>query len=85
MTALKPEYLKSLQQDPQRSVNAIVKTTTDPASNVDRITVLGLTVTRTFSLIFALAVTGPAQAVIGLAVEPWVVSIEPDQPVHTME
>jgi hypothetical protein len=83
MAAINLDYLKSLQKDPEQSVAVIIKTNDSPAAYTARAEELGLTVTRTFSLISAIAATGPARAVIALTSEPWVDSIEPDQPVHT--
>lgn len=83
MTAIDPDYKKTLQANPAQSVAVIIKTATDPQPYLAYLTGVGFTVTRTFSLISAVAATGPAGVVIKLAAEPWVVSIEPDRPVHT--
>ena len=83
MAAIDSDYLKTLQTNPAQSVAVIIKTAADPKPYLTRLTGAGFTVTRTFSLISAVAATGPAGAVIKLAAEPWVVSIEPDRPVHT--
>ena len=76
------EYLKSLKAEPEHEVAVIITSSTKPASNIPRLASLGLTVTRTFNLVSAMAATGPASAVMALAKEPWVLSIEPDQPVR---
>ena len=83
MTVLEPTYQQTLQADPRQTVSVIITTADDPASHADRLAALGLTVTRTFTLISALSATGPAEAVLRLASEDWVVRIEPDKPVHT--
>jgi len=83
MAVLEPAYRKTLQADPAKSVAVIITTADDPAAHADRLAALGLTVTRTFRLISALSATGPAEAVLRLASEDWVVRIEPDRPVHT--
>ena len=81
---IKPDFLKVLQADPQRVVNVIVTTTSDPSANSAKLESMGLTVTRTYSLTPTLAASGPAQVIIDLSAEPWVATIEPDGPVHTM-
>ena len=48
-------------------------------------TELGLTITRTYRLIKAMAATGPAEAVISLVAEDWVSSIEPDREVRAFD
>lgn len=78
-------YLQTLQANPHKTVDVIIRTNTNPSSQIDQVTRLGLSVTRTFSLIQAIAATGPASAVIALAAEPWVDSIEPDQSVQSTE
>jgi hypothetical protein len=45
---------------------------------------MGLTVTHTTSLVKSIAANGPASAVMALASEDWIESIEPDQEVRTM-
>lgn len=85
MAVIKPDdFLKKLQADPQQSVDVIITTKTNPEENVAHVEGMGLTVKRTYSLRPMIAATGPASAVISLASESWVESIEPDQPVHTM-
>jgi hypothetical protein len=84
MTKIKQDFLRRLQEDPQRSVNVIVTITSDPMAQMAQVEAKGLTVTRTFSLTPMLAATGPAEAVMELAIEPWVVRIEPDEAVHTL-
>ncbi|RME48064.1 MAG: hypothetical protein D6796_06825 [Caldilineae bacterium] len=83
MAVLTPAYRQTLQADPRQTVAVIVTTADDPATHTDHLAALGLTVTRTFRLTATLAATGPAEAVLRLASEDWVVRIEPDRPVHT--
>ncbi len=83
MAKIDPAYLQTLQHDPNHSVAVIVKTLPPSKDHTNRAETLGLTVTHTFSLLPAFAATGPASAVMALISEPWVVSIEPDQPVYT--
>jgi len=83
MATIVPDYLKTLQSDPEQPVSAIIRIYNDPQANTAQLANLGLTVTQTFSLVPGLAVTGPAKGVVALLDEPWVISIEQDQPVHT--
>lgn len=85
MAVIKPDdFLKKLQADPQQSVDVLITTKTKPEENVAQVEGMGLTVKRTYTLRPVIAATGPASAVMALASESWVDSIEPDQPVHTM-
>lgn len=79
MNVMSQAYLKQLEADPAQWVAVIITTPTDPAAHVEQATALGLTVTRTFSLISAMAAHGPATAVLAVAQEPWVARIEPDR------
>lgn len=85
MDTVSAEYLKSLRADPEHEVAVIITSSTKPATNIPRVEALGLTVTRTFNLVSAMAANGPAHAVMLLAKEPWVASIEADQPVRTLK
>jgi len=84
MGTIEQAYLKKLQADPQQSVRVIIRTQTKPELNVAQVAAAGLTVTGTTNLIRSIAATGPAGAVIALAREDWVVSIEPDQEVRAL-
>jgi hypothetical protein len=85
MATFKPDgFLQQLQADPQQSVKIIIRTKTDPKAHTDRVAAMGLTVTHTTSLVKSIAANGPASAVMALASEDWIESIEPDQEVRTM-
>ena len=84
MAAISDDYLKVLQANPEQSVDVIIRTNTDPTANTVQLQSLGLTVTRTYKLISAVAASGPASAVMALASEGWVKSIEPDQEVKAL-
>ena len=79
MSVIKPGFLKVLEAKGDESVNVIIRTDDLSEENKGRVATLGLTVTRTTTLIKMIAATGPARAVIALASEPWVTSIEPDR------
>ena len=83
MAAIEAEFLKELQIEPDKSVDVIIRTNPNMTTDDAVIQAVGLTVTRKFSLISALAATGPASAIMALASEPWIESIEPDRAIHT--
>ncbi len=76
-------FLASLREHPQALATVIIKTVPPVDEAVVALEKMGFTVTRTFSLIAAVAASGSAQSVIKLLDKPWVESIEPDAPVHT--
>ena len=82
MTTINHNYLQQLEANPEQEVNVIIRTNTAPTMHEVQMAELGLTITRTYRLIKAMAATGPAKAVISLASEDWVSSIEPDQKVQ---
>lgn len=84
MAAISDDYLKVLQANPEQSVNIIIRTNAASAANTAQLQSLGLTVTRTYKLISAVAASGPARAVIALASVGWVESVEPDQDVKAL-
>lgn len=83
MAIINPDYYQWLKTNPSETVAVIVRTKNNPMAHTARLSELGLAVTRTFSLIPALALRGPAQGVLTLTQESWVETIEPDQPVET--
>ncbi len=84
MARMAGDLKDKLERDPSALVNVIVQTQGESAAYVDSAKTRGLTVRRAFTLIHGLALTGPASAVLALAKEPWVVSVEEDRQVHTM-
>ncbi len=83
MAKISPAFLESLKAHPHSTVSVIIRTARPPAEVTSELTAMGFAVTRTFSLIAAIAATATAQSVINLLEKPWVESIEPDKPVHT--
>lgn len=65
-------------------VDLIVRTQGKPAQYVAAFAQSGVSVRQTFNLLPGLAVTAPASAILRLADEDWIVSIEPDREVRTM-
>lgn len=78
-----PGYEAALRRHPHASVAAIVRCDRLDPDHVAAAEALGLTVGRQLRLIRSLAVAGRAAALLKLAETPWVLGIEPDQPVHT--
>jgi hypothetical protein len=80
---LAPDFETGLRRHPRRIVAAIVRCDRLDPAYWPQAEALGLTVGRRLRLIRAIAVEGPAAALLELAAAPWVLGIEPDQPVHT--
>ncbi|NOX60811.1 MAG: hypothetical protein GXP42_02515 [Chloroflexi bacterium] len=80
---LSPSFRQALEADPQARVSAIVRCKEwNNACQAD-LKSRGLTVRRRLRLIRGMAVEGRARELLQLAEAPWVLRIEPDQPVHT--
>lgn len=84
MASIAPELVTKLKRDPQALVNLIVRLKDAPDAHVADLKARGLVVRRTFTLISAIAVQGPAATLLALANEAWVLSIEEDKTVHTL-
>ena len=76
---------QKLAADPEQSVALIVRTDGDPTPHRSRLAVLGLQVGHQFRLVPGVSVTGPAAAALSLLDEEWVIKIEEDRPVTTMQ
>jgi hypothetical protein len=76
---------QKLTSDPERSVALIVRTDSDPTPHLSRLAELGLNVGHQFRLVPGVSVTGPAGAAVSLLEEEWVIKIEEDRPVTTMQ
>lgn len=85
MARIASELKTKLKRDPRALVNLIVRLKDAPDARVAELKARGLVVRRTFTLISAIAVQGPAATLLALATEPWVLSIEEDKTVHTMQ
>ena len=77
--------LQDLAADPEQLVALIVRTEGDPTPHRSRLAELGLQAGHQFRLIPGVSVTGPAAAALSLLDEEWVVKIEEDRPVTTMQ
>ena len=84
MARISSDLREEFERDPNAIANVIVMVQNEAATYVGQMSAMGLSVRRTFTLIRGLALSGPASAVLSLAAQPWVVSIEEDKPVHTM-
>ncbi len=69
----------------EQSVALIVRTDGDPTPHLPRLAELGLQVGHQFKLVPGVSVTGPAAAGLLLLDEKWVLKVEEDQPVTTMQ
>lgn len=81
---MKAEFEAKLRATPSAQVAVIVTTDGSPGEFTSRAEAMGLQVHRQFRLRRMLALRGPANAVLALLDEPWVLSVEEDQPVTTM-
>jgi hypothetical protein len=76
---------KKLAADPDQSVALIIRTDGDPTPHLSRLDELGLQVGHQFRLVPGVSVTGRARVALSLLDEAWVLSIEEDRPVTTMQ
>ena len=81
---IKSEFESRLRADPSAHVAVIVTTDGRPGEFTSRAEAAGLEVHRQYRLRQMLALRGPAKAALALLDEPWVLSLEEDQPVTTM-
>jgi hypothetical protein len=83
MAKIDPEFLQILKSRPKETYSVIIRSVGNSQANAAKLANSGLAITQTFSLIPGFAITGPASDIITLLDEPWVISIEADEPVHT--
>jgi hypothetical protein len=76
---------QKLGTDSEQSVALIVRTDGDPTPHLGRLSELGLQVGHQFKLVPGVSVTGRAAAALSLLDETWVLKIEEDRPVTTMQ
>lgn len=77
------QWLRKLRELGDTPVDAIVRVADDPEARAADLQRAGVVIRRTLRLVRGFAVRGPARVLYDLAEEPWVVSVEPDLPVHT--
>jgi hypothetical protein len=85
MAKIDSELYQKLAADPEQSVALIVRTEGEPTPNLPRLAELGLSVGHQFRLVPGVSVTGLAVAALSLIEEEWVLSVEEDRPVTTMQ
>jgi hypothetical protein len=76
---------QKLAADPEQSVALIVRTDGAPAPHLPRLAEMGLQVGHQFKLVPGVSVSGTAAAALLLLDEKWVLKVEEDQPVKTMQ
>ena len=81
---IKAKFEKELRAEPSALVAVIATTDGSPGEFVSRAEAAGLKVHRQYKLRQMLALRGPANAVLALLEEPWVLFVEEDQAVTTM-
>ncbi len=79
-----PELLRRWQAAPGQEVQAILRVTEVTDQVVAAVERAGLQIRQRTQLVPTLAVQGPAQGVLSLLSEPWLVSVEEDRPVRAL-
>lgn len=82
MSKIDTSWEQTLRENPDIDVDAVVRTIDVDAAESGDWEAWGLQLRHTYRLVPGAAVTGPAQALLELAQEPWVTHIEPDQEVR---
>ena len=81
MEKIESTFYNELTQRPQQTVRLIVRVVGDLTPARSRLAELDATVSRSFQLINAIAVTCSAKTALALLSEPWVQAIEEDHQV----
>ena len=84
MANLSSTFKAQLERDPNAMVNVIVRVHETSSTQTQKFESLGLKIKHAYTLIPGFALAGSASAVLALAKETWVVSVEEDKQVHTM-
>ena len=84
MANLTTSFKTQLERNPKAIVKVIVRVQKSDSTQTQKIKSLGLTVKHAYTLIPGFALSGTASAILVLAKETWVESIEEDRQVHTM-
>ena len=77
-------WLTTLQGLGETPIDAIIRVRDDPTHYRATLEARGIQVRRILRLVNGLAVRAPAHLLLAIANEPWIISIEPDHPVHPM-
>jgi hypothetical protein len=84
MSELAPNLAFKISKNPETPQHVIVRVEGDVDACEERLTSQGFEIRRTLRLIKGFAATAPGSLVQELANEPWVTSIEEDQPVQAL-
>ncbi len=84
MAKIDPTLEQQLKQSPDQAFDLIVRTSGDVTPHLDWFIEAGCTVKQRFRLSPGVAINGPGRAALALLLQPWVVSIEPDDPVQAI-
>jgi hypothetical protein len=79
---LPSQLYRQLERSPQQSFDLILRVTEVSDVHQQAIEQAGCHVRRRLTLLPSFAVTGPGQAILALLHEPWLQSVEVDQPVR---
>jgi hypothetical protein len=75
------EFRTRLEKLGSTRVQAIVRVSGSPEQAAKRLRQAGMTVRHAYTLVPAVAVAGPAQTLLAVAGESWVLKVEEDKPV----
>jgi hypothetical protein len=85
MSKISPELEQQLNDMPHRTVDLIVRTDGNATPHLEWLASAGLQVKQQFKLSPGVAVSGSGRDALKLLDQSWVVSVELDAPVKTME
>lgn len=85
MATLDPTLQEQIQANPGANYRVIVRVQGDMDARQRQLAQNGVTITRRLRLIRGFAATMQGANIKTLSAQDWIVSIEPDQPVHTMK
>ena len=85
MSKISPELEQQLNDMPNRTVDLIVRTDGNATPHLEWLASAGLQVKQQFRLSPGVAVSGSGRDALKLLDQSWVVSVELDAPVKTME
>lgn len=74
---------QKVRDDPQAEVSVIIRVRDNLDGRQEQLAAAGFEIKRRLSLINGFAATASGTDIQKVALEPWVVSVEPDEPVHT--
>lgn len=84
MAKIEPKLEQRLHDMPNRSIDLIIRTDSDPSPHLDWLAANGIEVRQVFKLSPGVAVSCPGRDALKLLAQDWVVSIELDEAVRAI-